>query len=199
MLHWSVSVFAAILLHLNPGPVIEIGTYAGGLTCPLGTAAKALGQSLTSFEIGGSFLAHSQIPTTDILGDLRANVAAYGLQDCVSIIPMKVEDGGSDTLSFPKASVRMLVIDADGDVLAKLKAVKDYLAPDCILIVDDFLMTGPARGRKSPRTRAHMYRLISAGLVEEIDVLGWATWFGRIINPEKIGPALSDDGVTARI
>lgn len=186
MLHWSVHIMAAALLHLDPGPVVEVGTYVGGLTCSLGTAAKALGQSLTAFEIGSAYMEHSNLPTADIIGDLRANIAAYHLQDCVSLVMEKAECVDAFPGSMKKSPIKILVIDADGDVVNKIEALLPYLAPGCILIVDDFVMTGPASMRKSYSTRREVYGLVVAGLAEEMDVIGWGTWFGRIVSPEKI-------------
>lgn len=180
MVNPLVHLLAAAGYHLHPGPIIEIGAYVGGMTCSLGLLAQQAGFPVVSFEPGGRHPGHPSLPSDDILADLRANLAAFGLGETVTVVPQPLESAPS-ALGEIRASV--LVIDAEGDVRDKIAPLRRHLAPGALVIVDDYLMGGRRKDSKAYRTRAHVRDLIGAGMLEEMDVVRNGTWIGRYVGP----------------
>src|SRR5262249_30847014 len=65
----------------SDGPVIEIGAYVGGATIVLARALAGTLRKLICVEVGGEHPTHPLIPSRDILGDWRRNIAAAGLKE----------------------------------------------------------------------------------------------------------------------
>ena len=176
MLHPLVHMFAAAAYALTPGPVIEIGGYVGGLSCTLGKLAAKAGFPVFTFEPGGAHTSHTHLPTSDILGDLRANLTASGVDRVVLLIPQPFEAAAE---AVGEAKATLLVIDADGNVRDKMAWMQGRLAPGAWVIVDDYIMGGRRSQSKCFTTRAHIRELIGEGILTEMDVIGWGTWIGR--------------------
>lgn len=191
MLHPFVLILAEALLRCRPGPVIEVGSYVGGLTCSLAMAAKILDVPYVVFERGGAHEIHPVLPSSDILADLRVNLSCFGVADHVHLVPETAEQNAGALAVLAGQGARLLIIDADGDVWRKLRALAPYLTPGCFLLVDDFVMAGRARDSKAQSTRAQLYHLIVEGLVKEGDVIGWGTWFGLIPDPQAVASFLA--------
>jgi len=171
-----VHIMAAAGYDICPGPIVEIGAYCGGMTCSLGLLARKAGFPVFSFELGISHPTHPTHPTSDTLSDMHDNIAVFGIEKTVTIIPDKFENAFS---AIGDAVATMLVIDAYGDVRDKMNAIQGRLAPGAFVIVDDYFQSGRRSTSKCRITRAHVNELVAAGVLEEIDIVRYGTWIGR--------------------
>jgi hypothetical protein len=87
------------------------------------------------------------------------------------------------------SQVDLLVIDANGKVKKHLDIYERFLSDDCMIILDDFIIaTGPS---KDLEVRDWIARAADAGLVLDLGVHKWGTWFGQYQRPLAI---LSNEG-----
>src|ERR1700731_5187218 len=80
MLHQETLALLSRIAQRTNGVAIEIGPYIGGSTVAIGSGLLAH-ESPTHIvvEVGGAY-AHPTLPSADIIGDLRANIARYRLR-----------------------------------------------------------------------------------------------------------------------
>jgi predicted O-methyltransferase YrrM len=162
--------------------VLEIGAYVGGGTAVM---AKALEEArstvpFVSIEAGGKH-DHPHLPSADILTDLRKTLAGAGVLHRVQIV-----EGWSNTPETVKAvataldgrGIDMLVIDADGAIARDFMLYSPMLTRDAVLVLDDYRTE--ESNVKEDATRQWVQDALARGIVREIGVFRWGTWFGKI-------------------
>ena len=147
----------------------------------IGQGLRDAGQGkILTVELGGAYKTHPDLPSLDIFRDLDRNLRRFGVRDLVEIIP-----GRPDALSTirrvrrmlqPK-TIKLLVADLDGCVGRDFWVYEPFMADNCLLVFDDYLSPGSDKG---PPTKAFVDRSIARGLVEDLGVYEWGTWFGRL-------------------
>ncbi len=182
MLHADVLLLLYYLARLAPGDLLEIGPYIGGSTIAAAHGVRDSGRPRTflTVERGGHF-AHPKIPSSDIVQDLKQNLASHGVSDVVEVLVGRALDEGTKAAIHERlapASVGLLVMDADGAVEAALAAHLNLLRDSCLVVIDDYYALGMALDKAS-RTKAEIDALVGRGELEALGLFGWGTWFGR--------------------
>ena len=148
MLHADVLLLLYYLARHAPGDVLEIGPYVGGSTIAAAQGIRDSGRTrkFLTVERGGHF-AHPKIPSSDIVRDLKQNLATHGVSDLVQVIvgaASTEETKATVRQQLAPGSVGMLVMDADGAVEAALATHRDLLRDPCWVVIDDYYATGMA-------------------------------------------------------
>jgi predicted O-methyltransferase YrrM len=182
MLHADVLLLLYYLARHAPGDILEIGPYIGGSTIAAAQGVRDSGRTrnFLTVERGGQF-AHPKIPSTDIVRDLKQNLATHGVSDLVQVIVGGAsEERTKATMrqQLAPGSVGLLVMDADGAVEAALASHRDLLRDPCWVVIDDYYATGMALD-KAIRTKTEIDAFVGAGELEALALFGWGTWFGR--------------------
>lgn len=185
---WSVELICAAtsLAALIEGPILEIGTYIGGGTVAFGRGLKVSGQRIICMEKGGAHPGHSRIPSNDILGDLKGNIARFGVADTVTIIEGNFgEDVHLQRLARELGGERLglLCVDADGHVDRAVNYFAKHLSDFSVLLVDDY--GSPTHRDKSTLTKPTIDCLVRLGLLEEWGVIRGETWIGRMVGQDR--------------
>lgn len=178
MLAEDALIELARLASLSDGPVIELGPYIGGSTCALAAPAQV---RVVSVEIGGANREHPQLPTDDTVADLEANLAKAGVRDRVSIVVghfgrLSVFERVRDHLNGRHAGMLFVDITPGTEIAVQQYAL--LLRSDGYIAIDDYRSEHAAE--KAAQVRAFVDRAVARGLLEEIGVYGWGTWFGRL-------------------
>lgn len=142
MLHFDALNQLKIFAKKSKGGILEIGPYIGG-----STLAIALGNNRrrpqASIEQGGKHELHPTLPSSDILADLKANLARYGYENDVLIC-----EGISGFLSVRQKAIShtgdigLLFIDSDGDLASPFRTLANHMRDDCLLAIDDYHAPG---------------------------------------------------------
>jgi predicted O-methyltransferase YrrM len=188
MLHVEVLLLLRLFARAARGGILEIGPYIGGSSIAIGSGVRDGGGSPfvsvehggVGEELGGIYSQHPQIPSSDILGDLRRNLDAEGLTGFVTLI-----EGKSDAPDVVQAVheackdalIDLLFIDADGQIDRDLASYGSLLSPNALLVFDDYTATG-AQGKELV-VHAQVDAAVQAGRFESFGVYGWGTWIGR--------------------
>lgn len=180
MLHASTLTLLHHLAGKVRGAILEIGPYTGGSTIAMATAIRD-GIPLITIEMGGSYEQHPHLPSLDILADLDANLREFGVRERVTII-----NGISSVPATVSAVERHLAgrqidlffVDADGQVARDFAVYRRFLAKRAIIALDDF----ETSDAKEEPTRAFVAEALSSGLVRELGVFPWGTWFGEYLH-----------------
>lgn len=186
MLDPSVHAVAQLLVRLFPGPLLEVGTYVGALTVTMTRALLGRNDPIVLIERGGDFYNNVDglhIPTDDIVRDLIHNLRVLSPQARYELIggqAQQIDTIASVAKAFAGQKVRILAMDADGDVLRTLDLYAHLLERNCLFILDDFVDGYPVGAEnKGERTRTDIFKLTQAGRVTEIGICR-GTWFGII-------------------
>lgn len=168
--------------------VLEIGPYTGYSTVIM---AKALigDIPMVTVEVGGSY-DHPQLPSQDIVADLKKNLAQEGVSDRVSVVEghsndERVKQSIRQTFSSG-CKIDLLVIDADGDVGRDINAFEDLLVDGAVIMCDDYDLPkvrdhdGGAELKKG-LTSSWIDEAVKSGRLKELGVYRWATWFGQYV------------------
>ena len=166
------------LAALRDGPVIELGPYIGGSTIALASGARA---DVITVEIGGANAGHDAIPSADIIADLRRNLDKAGLSDRVAVV-----DGHFRSPAALEAVERLLrgrraglvFVDVHPGTEIALSLYARFLAEDAFVVVDDY--SSEIAREKAAQVRAFVDRAVAGGIMREIGVFGWGTWFGGL-------------------
>jgi hypothetical protein len=75
--------------------------------------------------------------------------------------------------------ISLLCIDSDGEPKRDIDLYRPFLAPGCILVIDDLGSDGQDEG-KSERTVPQVAEMTSAGVIVPFGMFKWATFFGRL-------------------
>lgn len=172
----GVTAFAS----MSTGPILEIGTYVGGVTVALGRGSLSQGSRIVSIDKGGSHKSHPRLPSEDILADWRANVEGAGLGSRAVMI-----EGNYGTKKVQAAAVEaageafgLVFMDADGRVDAGFNAFAKHLSPNALVMIDDY--SSAFYQDKAPLTRLVVDKLCDEGFLVPWGLLSGQTWFGAI-------------------
>lgn len=189
MLHLDVLILLYHFASIVEGPILEIGPYLGGSTIAAGLGARDSGRGapgrIVSIEPGGKH-DHPTLPSQDILGDLRKNLAKRGVADLVTLVQgysweentvatVRGKLGHAGTGADGK--IGLLTLDADGGVERDLGLYGSSLADGCWLVIDDYF--GPHSLGKDALTKTQVDALVTAGELTPLGLYGWGTWIGR--------------------
>jgi predicted O-methyltransferase YrrM/bacterioferritin (cytochrome b1) len=164
--------------------VIEVGPYIGGSTIALGRGIQLSGAGpLVSVEMGGSHPT-KDLPTDDIITDLKRNVETYGLTGLVHIMEGFTTDPKIDAAVnriLAGRPIDLLFLDADGNVERDFEFYRARLNRGAILVFDDYLYFDPVIGAPEKQTmvKAWVDASVASGLVENLGVYRWGSWVGR--------------------
>jgi predicted O-methyltransferase YrrM len=167
------------------GRILEIGPYVGGTTLAMcfGLAAPVRDKIIT-VEMGGAYPDKTDLPSNNIIADLRANIANYGYQNEVNIIEGDSHDASVKqeiVRALAGAPVGMMLIDADGMAARDLGFAAPYLSDTAFIAIDDYqIEEGEDAPGKSAAVQQLVKSLVQKGLVKEYGVVGAGTWFGRL-------------------
>jgi predicted O-methyltransferase YrrM len=170
----EVLAMLAAAARSSKGTVLEIGPYVGASTLSIILGLAGTSRAFFTIESGGAN-SHPTRGTDDVLRDLKANLAAFGVADRVQIIESWAHEASRTLHERIPEKIGLLFIDADGSVDAHINNVKHLLADDCLLVFDDW--TAELKGARVRRT---VEKLIERGAVTSYGVLSDATWFGRL-------------------
>lgn len=153
----------------SEGAVLEVGPYIGGSTVAIASA----GHRVITIEMGG---AHDNpgLPSADILGDLRRNLARFEVADRVTIVPELADQAYDRLPELLDAPIGLLFIDADGHLGAHMTRLAPHLRADCALVFDDY-----SDELKGPPVQRYIEAALQAGAMVE-DGVQEGTWFGRM-------------------
>lgn len=160
--------------------VLEIGPYTGGSTIAMAHGLKGCGGRLVAIEPGGAHY-HPHFPSTDILRDLKEHIDRAGVRDTVQVVEGRSSEPAVKERVFSllaPASAGLLAIDADGNVARDFECYRSLLAPDCVIVLDDYSGTETV---KIDPVRAWVKDATAAGIVRELGVFRWGTWFGQLL------------------
>jgi len=160
--------------------IVEIGTYVGGATAVMAKALKETGSTvpMISIEPGGAHN-HPQLPSNDFLRDLKATLASEGVSDRVQIIENRSrapETLGAVRAALSGRKIDMFVIDADGWVGKDVAHYEPLLCDGAIIVLDDYHCEGV--NVKENLVRNWVDGAVAEGLLRELGVFKWGTWFG---------------------
>lgn len=171
-----------VLARVADGPVLEIGPYLGGSTMALGYGVRdnPARPPLHTVEPGGAYPSHPQLPTDDILDDLRRHLTERQLWDVVTLHAgfswdVPVRRAIIDALAG--RPIALLFVDADGGLARDLAFWAPYLRDDCVVVFDDY-----DRDTDNPKTSLVsdcVDTQVARGTLRPFTVLE-ATWFGQI-------------------
>jgi predicted O-methyltransferase YrrM len=183
MLHTDVLILLSHFASIVEGGVLEFGPYIGGSTVAIGKGLQRSNKDVpfVTVEAGGQH-AHNSLPSTDIVGDLRKNLALYGLKDRVEILVGFSCEGHvleSVRRTFAKDGIGLWVIDADGMVGRDFDNCLSLCRPGCFVVVDDYLSTQAPE--KSEITPSAVEAQVAAGRIRPLGIYGWGTWIGQVV------------------
>jgi predicted O-methyltransferase YrrM len=181
MLHDDVLFLLAYFAETTEAGILEIGPYVGGSTVAIAAGNAGRRRAFVTIEAGGSYKEHPHLPSNDILGDLRSNIARFGFEHSVSVVEgwcykrsvkRRVQE------IFGDEKIGLLVIDADGLLEPSLRAYCNFLRDDCVIVIDDYEAAGSAL--KEELVRPFVLKKVREGIFVEYGVFGWGTWIGRL-------------------
>jgi hypothetical protein len=144
-------------------------------------------QKIITVEAGGAYPDKSDIPSFDILSDLKANIKRYGYENSVTIIRGISRDSAVKCeiiRALAGVPIGMMLIDADGMAARDLGFAAPYLSDTAFIAIDDYRITeGEDPHGKSQAVRQLVHSMLAEGVVREYGVVGLGTWFGRLTGP----------------
>jgi predicted O-methyltransferase YrrM len=199
MLHTSTLEALYQLAGASEGTILEIGPYIGGSTVAMARALKdktstgRMPRRFITVEGGGTYTSHPHLPSGDILADLDANLRKAGVRERVEVV-----DGWTYDYFFIRkiqemlgvGQVGLLVLDSNGIIRPEFLHWGPCLRLPCYLVIDDYIENGDAN-IKSPSIQPILQQLIRERYLEELAVVPWGTWFGKIVQPIRLSPTMT--------
>ena len=154
MLHMDVLLLIYHFARFSEDNILEIGPYIGGSTvaAAFGARESATSKKIVSIEAGGR-LKHFRLSSSNIIKDLKKNLARFGVAEEVTLITGR---------SYDEATI------------SDLDCYGDLLNDGCWLVIDDYF--GPA---KAAPLRAQVDALVAEGRLVPFGYYGWGTWVGQ--------------------
>lgn len=179
MLGGDVLVLLYHFAKIADGDILEIGSFVGGSTIAAGLGARDSGRprKLISIEPGGPLRDH-RMATKDIFRDLKKNLSRAGLLESVTLIngySFEEKTITSVRGMIGPGQIGLFIFDADANVRRDIDCYGDRFAPDCWVVIDDYIS---ATDKGGP-TRTQVDDLVAAGRLKPLGVYGWGTWVGR--------------------
>lgn len=201
MLHVATLGALHQLAAASRGTILEFGPYVGGSTVAMAEALKddrptrERPRRIITVEGGGAD-AHPELPSTNIAADLNSNQKRAGVDRRVEVI-----EGWTTDLRVIRRlrrllksdAIGMFVLDANGLIRPELLHWGPYCRAPCFLVIDDYIESGD-QGLKSPSIQPVLEQLMREGFLEEMGVLPWGTWFGRIVKPLLLPTPMTASG-----
>jgi predicted O-methyltransferase YrrM len=185
MLDVNVLLLIHHMAKTSEGGILEIGSFLGASTVAAGMGARASGRNkkFISIEPGGPLKDH-RLATKNIFRDLTRNVARAGLLESVNLINAHSFD--ETTISqvreqFGPGEVGLFIFDADWNVRRDIDCYGDRLAPNCWVVIDDYI----SATEKAGPIRVQVDQLVAAGRLMPLGFYGWGTWVGRWIGDPR--------------
>jgi predicted O-methyltransferase YrrM len=166
------------------GAILEIGSFIGGATTVLahGLVAGNIGGTVVTVERGGSST-HSALPTADKIGDTRKTLQQFGVLDRVTIVEGMSGDESTTrriTEALNGRRIALLVIDADGQLDRDWRLYRGMMSDDAIICCDDYAAVSDQPPQKQAEVERWVDAAITDGLVTDLGLYPWATWFGQV-------------------
>jgi predicted O-methyltransferase YrrM len=185
--HSMLSIDVLVLIYhfakITEGSILEIGSFVGASTIAAGLGARDSGRrkKIISIEPGGPLKDH-RLATKDIFKDLKKNLSRAGLLDSITLINGSSFD--QTTIATVREMTRpneigLFIFDADANVRRDIDCYGDRFAPDCWVVIDDYIS---ATDKGGP-TRHQVDELVTAGHLQPLGFYGWGTWVGRWLAP----------------
>ena len=192
MLHNDVLLAIEQAASTVRGGLLEIGAYVGGGTAAMARGLRSTGHRapFVSIEPGGASPLHPDLPSSDIVGDLKAFLAVQGVTDRVEIAVGYSSDPEIQALVTERLGsnrIGLMVIDADGPLFRDFEAYLPLCAPEALIVVDDY--RSDLAPEKAVPTRRCVDAMVDAGVARTLGVYGWGTFFGvltRTVTAEEI-------------
>jgi predicted O-methyltransferase YrrM len=178
--------YASNVSHSN---VLEIGAAHGASTIALALGLKEsqYDNRVVTFEKGEGGSRAEYGSKEENLEILRGNLAAYEVDDSVSIVPerLDIERGVPDVVQ-EHAPYSLLCIDADGKLHRDFSLLYDLLEPGAVVIIDDYSLKRdytevneqyPLGGGKDYRTFCYVNHFLETGVLKQLEVID-NTFFG---------------------
>jgi hypothetical protein len=134
-----------------------------------------------------------EMSTTDSVADLLRNVESWGLADERHVVlpgwTLEAWLAGNILVELAGNRADLLVVDSDGFVERDFIYFHPLLNDGAILVFDDYWQ--PKAGGKSDRIAPFVDDMLSRGVMSEIALLPWGTWFGQLVrrpHSEEIEP-----------
>jgi predicted O-methyltransferase YrrM len=174
------------LASMSTGPILEIGTYLGGVTVALGRGSSPQGSRIVCIEKGGSHTAHPRLPSEDILADWRTNIDSAGLADRTVMIVGNygTRDAQAAAAEAGGEPFGLIFMDADGRVDAAFNGFGRYMSHNALLMIDDY--ASQSYQDKAPLTKSVVDSLCEREILVQWGLLSGQTWFG------VVGPRFAD-------
>jgi predicted O-methyltransferase YrrM len=161
--------------------ILEIGAYIGGGTAVIAEALKASGGRATFVTVeAGGVHEHPELPSADILADLRKTLASNKVAEYANIV--EGHSGSPSTVTavhdlFVGRGIDMLVIDADGESSRDFFLYRDLLVDKAIIVFDDYSCLESGNPKNS-MMQSWIDEAVAAGTLQPLGVFQWGTWFG---------------------
>jgi predicted O-methyltransferase YrrM len=173
----ALSVLEQLAIRSN-GPIIELGPYIGGSTIAMVTGCR---HGLVTVELGGANPRDDHLASKDIIVDLRRNLLDADVADRVKIIQghfrsTAIYDQVARDMAVARAG--LLFIDVHPGTELALSLYAELLRDDAFVVVDD--IQSEIATEKATLVRGFIDKLKAAGILVEIGIFGWGTWFGRL-------------------
>jgi len=173
----ALSVLEQLAIRSN-GPIIELGPYIGGSTIAMATGCR---HRLVTVELGGENPRGDHLASKDIIADLRRNLRDANVADRVKVIQghfrsAAVYDQVASDMAGALAG--LLFIDVHPGTELALSLYAHLLRDDAFVVVDD--IQSEIATEKAALVRGFIDKLKAAGILMEIGVFGWGTWFGKL-------------------
>ena len=183
MLHEEVLALLHYFVILSRGRVLEIGSYVGGSTVMMASAAKQYSKPpIIAVEPGGRDENHPDIPSLDIIADLEANIRSFDVTNHVQLL------NGSSNQSEVQRAVKTIIghgeidlffIDADGYVGRDIEQYSSLLRDRAVLVLDDY--SSALAPHKERLVSEWVDHAVSEGRVISLGIWGWGTWIGLYV------------------
>jgi predicted O-methyltransferase YrrM len=173
----ALSVLEQLAIQSN-GPIIELGPYIGGSTIAMATGCR---HGLVTVELGGENPRDDHLASKDIIADLRRNLHDANVVDRVKIIQghfrsTAIYDQVARDMVVARAG--LLFIDVHPGTELALGLYAGLLRDDAFVVVDD--IQSEIATEKATLVSGFIDKLKAAGILVEIGIFGWGTWFGRL-------------------
>ena len=178
MLHMDVLLLLYHFARFGAGNILEVGPYIGGSTIAAAFGARDSDsrKQIVSIESGGR-LRHFRLSSTNIVKDLKRNLARFHVAKDVTLINGRSSDEAviSEVRQrLSSSEVGLFVFDADNNVGRDLDCYGDLLNDGCWVVIDDYF--GPV---KAAPLRTQVDALVSEGRLRPFGYYGWGTWVGQ--------------------
>jgi predicted O-methyltransferase YrrM len=174
MLHLDIYAFLYnCVSNLTSGSILEIGTWTGGITVVIALAIQSNPNrnniefvAVEAWDVPYNYCMQNLInslPDNDLSGYVK----------CLNTVSAPSNNTLHSELKKLHTPIKLLTIDADGQIARDLRQYLPYCDKDCIIVIDDWFTT-PENG-KLQSTQQCINILVNRGILKIIGVYGWGT------------------------